>query len=181
MTWPRIAVYYALGVLLGGYFLLFEWRPDSEKPLPSRPLVPQSRFLPIPRDGIHELALRRDEAAVTCLRDGQGWTVVDPPNARVTSALIASFVESLTVEKEVQVVEESPKDLSPYGLAHPYSTVVLKGEGKDTLATVFIGDRNPTSSAVYVRKENSPQVVLLGASVRYYEELIFEAAGASKK
>jgi hypothetical protein len=92
---------------------------------------------------------------------------------------VTSFVENLTPEKEVQVIEEAAKDLSAYGLDHPRVTVSVKG--KNILATVLLGDRNPTGSAVYVRKENSTQVVLLGSSVSHYEELIFETAGIKKQ
>jgi hypothetical protein len=107
--------------------------------------------------------------------------VIEPPGAQVTSALVTSFVENLTIEKEVQIIEEAAGNLSPYGLDRPHATVVIKGKDDNVVATVFIGDPNPTASAVYARKENSPQVVLLGSSVRYYEELIFEAAGIGRQ
>jgi hypothetical protein len=90
-------------------------------------------------------------------------------------------VEGLVVEKETQVIDEATEDPSSYGLDPPHATVVLKGGANNVIATVFLGDRNPPSTAVYARKEGSPQIVLLGYSVRYYEELIFEAAGFGKK
>jgi len=182
MTWRRIALYYAFCVVLGGYFFLFEWRPGGEKPLPGRRAIQQSHFLSIPQETIQEVRLHRGEdGAVTFRRDGQGWKVIEPPGAQVTAALVTSFVENLTMEKEVQVIDEAAGNLSPYGLDRPHATVVIKGQGGNVVATVFIGDHNPTSTAVYARKESSPQVVLLGYSVRYYEELIFEAAGIGKK
>jgi len=180
MTWRRIVVYYALAVAVGGYFFFFEWEPSGEKPLtvPKR-VMTQSKFLPISRDEIVELELHRDGATVICRRDGDKWRVIEPAGAPVTSDLIVSFVENLTPEKEVQIMEEAAKDLAPYGLDQPRVTVSVKG--KSILATVLIGDRNPTGSAVYARKENSQQVVLLGSGVSYYEELIFETAGMKKK
>jgi hypothetical protein len=181
MTWRRIAVYYVLSLVLGGYFFLFEWQPHGEKPIPGGRRIQQSRFLSIPREEIQEVLLRRDSGAVVCRRNGEAWQVVEPPGAQVTASLLTSFVESLTVEKEVQVIEEAARDFSPYGLDPPHSTVVLKGGANNVIATVLIGDRNPPASAVYARKESSPQVVLLGYTIRYYEELIFEAAGVGKK
>ena len=76
------------------------------------------------------------------------------------------------------IIDDAAKDLSAYGLDHPRATVTLKG--KNVTATVLIGDRNPTGSSVYVSKENSPQVVLLGSSVGNYQDLIFETAGIKK-
>jgi len=180
MTWRRIGIYYLLAVALGGYFFLFEWEPGGERPIiaPQR-VVTQSKFLPISREEISELELHRDGATVVCRRDGEKWQVIEPAGAQVTSDLIVSFVENLTPEKEVQIMEEAAKDLTPYGLDQPRVTVTVRG--KNILATVLIGDRNPTGSAVYARKENSQQVVLLGSSVSHYEELIFETAGKKKK
>jgi hypothetical protein len=165
---------------LGGYFLLSNQESGGEKPIIAPKRVPtQSKFLPISRDEISELELRRDGATVICRRDGEKWQVIEPAGAQVTSDLIVSFVENLTPEKEVQIMEESAKDLASYGLDRPRATVTVKG--KSILATVLIGDRNPTRSAVYARKENSQQVVLLGSSVSHYEDLIFETAGMKKK
>lgn len=180
MTWRRISIYYVLGIALGGYFFIFEWDPRGETPIlaPKR-VVQQSKFLPIAREEIAELELRRDGGAVLCRKAGQKWTVVEPAGAQVTSDLVTSFVENLTPEKEVQIMEETAKDLSPYGLDRPRVTVTVKG--KNIMATVLIGDTNPTGAAVYVRKENSRQVVLLGSGVSHYEELIFETAGIKKQ
>lgn len=180
MTWRRIAVYYALSAVLGGYFFLFEQWP-SEKPIFEARPVQQSQFLPIARDQIHTLVLRRGEDIVTVGRNEQGWHVIEPSGAPITSALVTSLVESLTIDREIQIVDRAPADLAPYGLAPPYSAITIKGATDNVVTTVFIGDRNPTATAVYARKENSPEVVLLGFSVKYYEDLIFEAAGIRKK
>lgn len=180
MTWRRIATYYVLSLIIGGYYFAFAWRPNPDQPIRGpRPMV-QHRFLPIARDDIHELVLRRSDVVVQCRRNGDSWEILEPEGAQVTSAIVTSLIENLTMEKEVQVVEQSATDLKPYGLAPPYSTLELKGEGQNLLATVLIGDRNPTESAVYARIANSPRIVLLGYSVRYYEELIFESVGFSR-
>lgn len=184
MTWRRIAVYYALFIVLGGYYYFFEWRPGSREglatPGASRQ-VPLSRFLPIRLEEIREVAFRRSDSAVIVRRERQEWKVVEPQGGFVSSALITSFLETLSPDRDVQIIEENPTDLAPYGLAQPGATVVIKGAEKDTPATVYIGNNNPTSSAVYVRKENAPQVFLLGYNVKYYEELIFQSAHAAKQ
>lgn len=181
MTWRRIAAYYALAIVLGGYFFLFEWRSSDQQGATETGRVAERRFLPISREDVREVVVRRANGAVVFRREEQGWKVIEPTGVQVPAALAASFIENLTPEKEVQVMDAAPKDLTPYGLDHPHATVALKGEGGNPLATVFIGNYNPTGSAVYARKENAPQVVLLGSSVRYYEELIFEATGVRKQ
>lgn len=181
MTWRRITVYYLLSIILGGYYFVFEWRPGGEKPRANARPVQQSRFLPIAQSDVHELVLQNSTTRVHFRRNGEVWEVVEPVGAKVTSALVSSLLENLTAEKEVQTVEQSATNLAPYGLAQPFVTLEIKGATNNILATVLVGDRNPTASAVYARKESSPQVVLLGYSIRYYSELIGEAAGPSNK
>jgi hypothetical protein len=183
MTWRRVAVYYILAAVLGGYFFMLERRTGGEATSPARTAAAASaaRFVPIARDDIQELTLQRNEGTVTLQRQGQYWHVQSPPNAAVTSALVTSFVENLTTEKEVRVVMETATDLAAYGLARPYSTIVIRGKTPTEVVTVQIGDRNPTGSAVYARRDNTSQVVLVGYSVRSYADLIFEGAGLGKQ
>jgi hypothetical protein len=102
--------------------------------------------------------------------------VLEPQGANVTSDLISSLIENLTLERETSTVNENATDLALYGLEPPHAIIILTGENDQELVKISIGGRNPTSTAVYVKKEGSPQVVLLGYNARYYEELLFEAA-----
>ncbi len=181
MTWRKITVYYSLSLVLGIYYFLFEWRPDADKPVRGPRAVQQSRFLPIARDDVHELVLQLRGTTIHARKAGQNWEILEPAGVNVTSALFESLVDLLTSDKEVQIVDQSTKDFAPYGLAQPHAVIQISGANKNTTTTVYVGDRNPTESAVYARKEDSPQVVLLGYSVRYYGDLIFESAGLAKK
>src|SRR5204863_7900369 len=133
-------------VLMRDFYLL-DCPLNPTRPLfaDSRPLQ-QSRFLPIAPDDIHEVLLRRDQATVSRRRDGQRWKVIEPAGAQVPSDLLTSFVENLTPEKEVRVINEAPQDLAAYGLDHPRSTILVKDKEGRVVATVSLGDQNPTSS-----------------------------------
>ncbi len=179
MTWRRIAVYYALSLILGGYYWAFEWRPNPDQPVRGNRPVARNRFLPIANNDVHEITLRRASAVIQCRRKGESWEIVTPPGTPVTSSAIVSLLENLTLEKDVQIVEQAVTDFTSYGLAQPYATLELKGSDSKPLATIALGNPNPTASAVYVRKDVSPQVALLGSSVRYSVELIFTTAGFS--
>ena len=176
MSWRRIGIYYGLAVVFGAYFFVFLWDPVGEGPRLTEDAPTQSRFLPFSRESIQELQLRREGRVIRCQFDGSSWQVVEPQGGNATSYLVSSLIESLTTEQETQVVREEAEDLAAYGLKPPHATIVLKGRTESDLATVFIGGRNPTTTAVYASKEGSSQVVLLGYSARYYEELLFEAA-----
>lgn len=182
MTWGRIAVYYAVGLTLGAYFLLFEWRPGPGQAPPRKTHGPAERyeFLPLSRDRIHGLELQRGDAKIVLQLDGGAWRVLKPSGAPITSDLISSFVDNLTPERAVPVIDDDPEDLSDYGLADPASVISIMDAGGKKRATIFLGSRNPTNSAVYARKENSPEIVLLGYTVEFYSDLLFEAAKQEK-
>lgn len=180
MSWRRIGLYYGLAVIFGAHFFAFVWDPAGEGPRIGEAYAPaQSRFLPFSRESVQELELHRDGQVIRCRLDRDTWRVIEPEGGNATSSLVTSLIENLTLEQETRVVQEAADDLAAYGLKPPHATIVLKGRTEADLATVFIGSRNPTSTAVYASKEGSSEVVLLGYSAFYYEELLFEAATGS--
>ncbi len=186
MTWQRVGLYYLLAVVLGGYYLLFEWRPGGpDAPIFEPRPVQEGTFLVLKRGTIHKLSITRQHHLFVSQRSqarpGEAtaeWQVLEPTGASITSALVSGFIENLTPDRKVPIVHEAPEDLASYGLAPPTSTIVVEGEGEGerSTETIFIGGYNPTKTAVYARKDGSPTVVLLGYNVKYYEDLIFQAA-----
>jgi hypothetical protein len=183
MTWQKVGLYYLLAAVFGSYFFLFEWRPPTKIGLtnPSGPTVQQSQFLAIAREDIHGLVLKRPNISLTFRRDGQRWTVVEPVGLEVASDLLTSFVENLTPTKQIIMIDKDPKDTTPFGLNPPHTTIVVQNKTGEEVATVSLGGTNPTSSAIYARIEPSPQVYLLGQSVSYYAQLVFEKANGKKQ
>lgn len=182
MSWQKVGLYYLFAVLAGGYFFLFEWRPSKLAGLASSsgPTVQQSQFLPLGRDDIYGIVLKRPNATLVFRRQEHRWTVIEPSGLEVSSDLLTSFVENLTPTKKVIMIDKDPKDTTPFGLNPPSSTVVVQDKNGKDVATVSLGGANPTSSAVYARIEPSPQVYLLGQSVSYYAQLIFEKLNTGK-
>ena len=180
MSWTRIITYYLLFAFLGGYYLLFETQPRKTV-IQERTIGDKRPFLNLTQESIQELVIRRLEGEVVCQRSAEGWKVVKPAGAVVSSALVSGLVQNLADSKEAQLMAEAPADLSPFGLDLPRSTLVIKTDGKSPSVTLFLGERNPTATAVYARIEGSPRVFLLGSILKYYEELLFEAAGAGKE
>jgi hypothetical protein len=52
------------------------------------------------------------------------------------------------------------------------------GEPHASPISVQIGARNPTQTAVYARRGDEDAIFLVGMNLRYYIDLIFEAARA---
>ena len=186
MTWRKIITYYFLFVFLVGYYLLFETRPrktvEIRRAALTSSLAGQKRpFLNLAQEAVQEVVIRRPEGEVVCRRDAEGWKVIKPASAQVAPGLVSGLVADLVQSKEAELMAEAPADLSPFGLDLPRSTLVLKTDAQSLPVTVFLGERNPASTAVYARLEGSPHIFLLGLTVKYYEELLFQAAGVGKE
>lgn len=77
---------------------------------------------------------------------------------------IDGLIGQLERAKIERVVEETPSDLAEFGLKEPKIEVELnyKGGKKDTL---WLGDKNPTNSFVYVRRNGQKRVLLTSSGL----------------
>jgi Domain of unknown function (DUF4340) len=180
MSWRAVGVVYAVLALLLGVVFVLDRQPTAE-PLPPGAAAVRS-LLGVEPAAVHAVVFRRGEAQVQAeLVDGR-WRTVEPAGAVVPSDLFDAAVATLTAGQASEVVAEGTGagDLGAFGLVTPSSTIVLTTEVEGTTrdVTVFLGDRNPTHTALYARRAEDARVYLVGLNVRYYEDLIFTAAGA---
>ena len=115
MTWQRIGLYYLLAFVIGGYYLLFEYRPGGPDAPILEPKTNEERyFLTMKREAMQTISIQRDgqtfvarKGAPAAAPDGQKqgqWNVEEPAGAPVTSALVGGFIDNLTPNKKVVIV-----------------------------------------------------------------------------
>ena len=177
MTWRRIIAYYVLAGGLGAYFFAYVHEPRRDPLTMPAPKVSGRGFLPLERGEIRGITLSRPDEPDLRFRWREGrWEAVDPAGAGVTPAMVESFIENLTPEKDLRLIDAAPADVDVYGLDAPTSTIVVRDENGARETTVQIGSLNPASSAYYGRRTDAPEVVLLGYNVGYYADLMFQSA-----
>lgn len=177
MTWRRIIAYYALAGVLGAYFFAYVYEPRHDPLTVPEPTVSGRGFLPLERGEIRAMTLSRSDEPDLRFRLQQGrWEAVDPVGAGVTPDVVESFIENLTPEKDLRLIDADPADVAVYGLDAPTSTIVVRGADGARETTVQIGSLNPASSAYYGQRTDAPEVVLLGYNVGYYADLMFQSA-----
>lgn len=177
MSWRRVGVIYLVLAGLVGYFALFERSAPTPTPTEGARALDRS-LLGTEASAVEAVSFRRAGVEVHAVREGERWRVVAPADSAITPDLIAAVVATLTTGQSVEVMQEaSDGDLAAFGLATPSSEieVVLRAETTRKVR-VLLGARNPTKTAVYARRDDQPAVYLVGLNVRYYEDLIFEAA-----
>ena len=169
MRWRQVLVLYVVLAALAAEWLLVERRrPTDEKPAhPTR-----QRFLPVGRGDVREVRLIRGGRVILSRREEGRWTVLEPADARIPADLMSAFTDALTEAEEIDVMPEGSTDT--YGFDATATRIELSVE-HGTPVVVTVGTTNPTGTAVYARRGDTPTVFLIGRNVRYYEDLLFQA------
>jgi hypothetical protein len=177
MTWRRVGAIYLVLATLGLCFILFERRSEPARTAAS-PGAAERSLLGIDQDAVRTIVFRRAGLEVRAARNGGRWRVVEPVAATVQADLIAAAVATLTAGQDSEVVGRSTgEDLDDFGLKLPASEIDLTIGGEtETSVRVLLGADNPTKTALYAKRGDRPNVYLVGANLRYYQDLIFEAA-----
>jgi hypothetical protein len=175
VRWRQVVLLYAVLALLAGEYWLVERR--RVEPPATHPV--RERILPLQVEDLREVRLRRGGRTIVSRREGGVWAVVEPPNATIPQDLLEAFAVALTEAEEIARVGGAEVDPRAYGLDEGAARVeVVAAQGEPLLVT--IGETNPTGTAVYARRGASPDVILIGRNVRYYEDLIFQALPAGR-
>jgi hypothetical protein len=173
--WGRVILcYLVLAALAAEYWLVERPRAPRADAAPTRP-----RFVHVRPGDVRQLRLSREGQTVVSRREGSAWAVVEPTGTSIPPDLIGAFANALTEAEEIAHVGGADADPEAYGLDARATRVEITGERGDAVV-VRIGGTNPTGTAVYARREASPDVVLIGRNVRYYEDLIFQALSAAR-
>jgi hypothetical protein len=174
MSWRQVVVLYAVAAALAADY----WLVERVRPAPSDGPPPRQRFLTVEPEALREVRLLRAGRRVVSQRAGDRWSVVEPPGATVPSDLIAAFTKALTATEEIERVAEQDADARSYGLDEHAARVELVPSNGEPLV-VMLGATNPTGTALYARRGDTSEVILIGRDVRYYEDLIFQALAAA--
>ena len=176
MRWRQVGLLYVVaGTLAAEYLLVEHERAKTQQTRPAR-----ARFLDLTADVVREIRLQRgSRTVVTRWAEGR-WAVTEPADAPIPPDLVTAFVEALMGADEIEQVAAGGPPVSAFGLddAAAARVEILRGDGAPIIVT--IGATNPTGTAVYARRGDGPEVVLIGRSVRYYQDLIFQALPAGR-
>jgi hypothetical protein len=145
-----------VAALLGGYIYFGEMRrPDPDD------RAPEDRvFAELDAGSITSVTVRAangDETTVE--RDGAGWRMTAPVQARADAAEVAGVTSNLASLDRSRVIDEAPDDLSAFGLDDPRIAVGFSAEtGEQTL---LLGSRTVTGGDMYAKLEHEPRVFLV--------------------
>ena len=177
MTWRHVTWIYLVLVALA-LAVVVDQRVKDSAPVVAEG-APEKSLLGVDATVIEEIAFRRGVTIVRASRDGERWRVIEPAAKEIPPDLIAAAVGTLTAGQVSEVVAEAPgSELGAFGLTEPdFSVRAVIGGQRRRVIQVFVGANNPTNTAVYAKRDDRPEVFLVGLNLRYYAELMFDAAG----
>ncbi len=90
----------------------------------------------------------------------EGASMNDYDSQLVNQSRVAGVLNASRNLYALELLEESPGDYQPYGLAQPRAVVEVTDKTKATF-TLLIGDNAPGNTGIYLKRQDSPAVYLV--------------------
>jgi hypothetical protein len=100
------------------------------------------------------------------------WKLTAPFSASGDSTEAEAFISQIAGLKKTRTVEESPKNLSIYGLSSPFLKVHFKFKNKKE-ETLLIGNESPLGGHLYFKKESQSAVMMASSSQSSFKRSIY--------
>ncbi len=113
-------------------------------------------------ENVKAISFIKGETTITLKRLGTDeWQMTAPVNASGDAPAVSDFLSFLKNLNFTRVVEESPKDLTPFGLNTPSLKIILSMDNGETKG-VRVGDDHPMGNKVYLARLNGSRVLTAG-------------------
>ena len=159
----------ALIVVLGGlgaYIYFVTWKKPDKDAATKKEKV----FASLQADKIDEIRVKSAKGESTTLKKQDGaWQIAVPVVAKADPAEVSSITNNLGTVDVSRVIDENPADLKDYGLATPRMEIEFKSGSDKDFQKLAIGDKSPTGSDVFAKRNDAKRVFLIPA----FEETAF--------
>ena len=110
-------------------------------------------------ENVKTISFIKGEISIKLKRLGiDEWQMTAPVNANGDAPAVSAFLSFLNNLNFTRVVEESPKDLIPFGLDTPDLKVILSMNNGETKG-IRVGDDHPMGNRVYLGRINEKRVL----------------------
>jgi hypothetical protein len=168
---PRPAIFFTvLFLILTPFYYLVD------RPVPIQNDLEEKQESLLKLSGIDGITVTRGTETIHYQKtpDGKLYQLLVPAKAFIPQDLMQATAELLLGAKSVEVVAENNNDLKQFGLDQPSAVMLVQAPGQDKPIKITFGAENPTKTAIYAQIEGVPKVFLLGRSLEYYQDLMFQ-------
>lgn len=160
MRLRRILALFVLVAALGTYLWVYEIpraRREAEK----------AKLLPMDTEAVTAITLASADGTVELRKEGDGWRLVQPVDARADDAAVKALLTTLADAEIQKTIDELPADLASFGLDTPKVTVRVTRTGETEPTSLAVGRNTPIGGKVYVRRGDEPKLHLTSTSVSF--------------
>ena len=150
-------------LLLGIYFYIYEVKEGQKRKLAKEEKKKVFLFTP---QNIEELRFKTKGETIRITKEKGKWAIKEPI---VGDGDNESIEEILMILKNVEferIIDEDADTLNKYGLHSPSLEIIIKEKGSPQGKRVILGDKNLTGTYVYLKKEDSPLIMLLDTRIK---------------
>ena len=101
--------------------------------------------------------------ATTLKKEGGAWQVTQPITARADESEVSGITTALGQAEVSRVIDEHPANLNDYGLSNPRIEVQFKAAGDKDYRKLYLGDKTPTGSDLFAKRNDETKVFLIQA------------------
>jgi uncharacterized protein DUF4340 len=145
---------------LGAYIYFVTWKrpdtPDTGKKL--------DKVFSVASDKINEIKITPASGEATTARKENGtWKLAEPVATAADESEVSAIANTLSSADVVRIVDENPTNLNDYGLSNPRIEIDFKAEGDKNPHKLYLGEKTPTGSDLFARKDDDKKVFLIAA------------------
>src|SRR5262245_46660165 len=145
---------------LGAYIYFVTWKqPDT--PADTKKL---DKVFTVASDKIEEIKLTSASGDATTLKkDGGAWKLTEPVASGADESEVGGITNALATADLIRVVDPNPASLNDYGLSNPRIVIDFKAEGDKDYRKLFVGEKTPTGSDLFARRNDEKAVFLISS------------------
>jgi hypothetical protein len=148
---------------LGAYIYFVTWKmPEGGADANAKKL--DKVFAGYAADKVDEIKVTSASGDATTLKkEGGTWQVTQPLAAKADESEVSGITGALGQMDVTRVVDPNPASLNDYGLSNPRIQIEFKGSGDKDYRKLYIGDKSPTGSDLFARRNDEKPVFLIPA------------------
>jgi hypothetical protein len=163
LSFKKLIIPAIIFLLLGIYFYFYEVKEGQKRKIAKEKEKKVFVFMP---QNTEELQFKTKGETILITKEKGQWKVKKPIVANSDNE---SIEETLMILKNVEferIIDEYPDNLKKYGLNLPSLEITIKEKDSPQSKRVILGNKNPTGTYVYLKKENSPSIMLLDTRIK---------------
>ncbi len=152
------------------YFLVdvpTEKREKEEK-------IRSGKVLPFKPGNVDTFSIIKNKSSITLKRSGaDGWRMTSPVDAKGDSAAASTYLSFLNNLSFTRLVDDSPKDLSVFGLNMPALEVSLSMKNGKTKG-LRVGDDHPMGNKIYLARSDENKILAAEVTSNNLDRSVFD-------